>query len=141
MTDTKSEVKIGLDIDDTISSNPAYYSELCKKTYLEGGRVIIISSRSDLEEVRSTTTKQLRDWSIYYDQLYLFRPFEEVEHLCPHNELDWYGKYLWQKVYHCINENIDRYYDDEDKVIELFKLYAPEIDIIDAKCVSRESSQ
>ena len=128
-------MKIGLDIDDTISANPQFFADLCRHTYGQGGSVIIISSRSEGEEVRAITTEQLKGWSIHYDRLYLFRPFEEVEHICPHAELDWYKKYLWQKVHHCINESVDFYYDDDDKVIDLFKLHAPEINIVDAKTI------
>lgn len=126
-------MKIGFDIDGTISAKSSFYKKLSQDTYKNGGSVIIISSRSENEEIRRLTIEQLSDWGIRYDNLYLFRPVDDIGHLCPHPELDWYQRYLWQKIYWCMNERIEKYYDDDEKVIQLFKSHATEIIIIDAK--------
>lgn len=126
-------MKVGLDIDSTITANPAFYYELSQGVYDDGGAVVILTSRVDTGHTRLLTESELQGWSIRYDALYLFKPFEEVEHLCPHKDLDWYQRYLWQKVHHAVNEQLDIHYDDDDAVISLFKRYAPEIKIVDAK--------
>jgi hypothetical protein len=123
---------ISFDIDDTISAYPNYFSKLSRDTYLSGGLVIINSSRSETEECRLETEKQLKEWDIRYDKLYLFRPFDEVEHLCPYPEFEWKQKYLWQKVHHCRLSGAQQHYDDDREVIELFKHFAPEIAVINA---------
>ncbi len=125
--------RIGFDVDDTISANPEFYKKLSQDMYEKGGSVTIISSRSENQEVRRGTIEQLRDWEIRYGNLYLFRPADEIAHICPYPELDWYQRYLWQKIYWCMYERVDKYYDDDEKVIQLFKSHATEIIIIDAK--------
>ena len=126
-------MKYGFDIDGTISDDSKYYSKLSQEIYHEGGSVIIISSRTDNEDVRATTIHQLKNWSISYDKLFLFKPFDDVKHLCPFDDLNWYQKYLWQKIYYCIRENVDCYYDDDIKVIELFESHASSITIKNSK--------
>ena len=129
-------MKIGLDIDGTISAQPDYYADLSKRVSDAGGVVVIISSRIDTAETRQFTNSQLKDWSIRYKKLFLFKPFEEVEQLCPYPDLDWYQRYLWQKVHHAKNETLDAFYDDDDYIINLFMDYAPGIQIHDAKEVN-----
>ena len=126
-------MRAGFDIDGTIFLHPGYFAELSRQIYIGGGSVVVISSRMDTEENRLFTERQLREWSIRYEKLFLFKPFEEVEYLCPHSELDWYQQYLWQKVHHAKNENLDVFYDDDDHIINLFMDYASEIKIYDVK--------
>ena len=126
-------LRYGFDIDGTISTNPEFYSSLSKDTYIDGGSIVIISSRTENQDVRDTTIEQLNNWSISYDKLFLFKPFDDVKHLCPHDDLNWYQKYLWQKLYYCIREKVDCYHDDDIKVIELFESHAPSIVIKNAK--------
>lgn len=128
-------MRIGLDIDGTITANPDYFADLSQRIYAEGGSVVIITSRLDIGYTRLITSDELNRWSIRYDTLHLFRGFEETEGICPHLELDWYRQYLWLKVHHAINERLDAFYDDDDKVISLFKDYAQGIEIIDAKTI------
>ena len=130
-------MKIGLDIDETISTNPEFYSELSRDTYKDGGSIVIISSRSENQEVRDITMAELLKWGIGYDKLYLFKPLENIEHLCPY-DLKPHQKYLWQKAYYCIDENVDCYYDDDDNVIELFKAYVPNIIVKDSKLITKQ---
>ena len=46
---------------------------------------------------------------------------------CPHEELDWWNKYLWQKVDVCQREGVEVVIEDDEKVVALFRKYAPEI--------------
>ena len=128
-------MRIGLDIDGTIASNPAFYSSLSRQIYAKGGIVIIISSRPEDRHTRQTTESQLKEWGIEYERLYLFEPLEEAEKVCPHKEMEWHLKYLWQKVHHATNERLDVFYDDDEYVIDLFNRYASQTRIIDAKAI------
>jgi hypothetical protein len=96
-----------------------------------GGRVVVISSRR--EDSRAVTKAQLDEWSIAYDSLYLFLPYDEVDHLAPAAVTNWYERYLWQKIDYASSENLTSFHDDEPKVISLFQMYMPEIRIIQAK--------
>ena len=128
-------MRVGLDIDGTITANPSYFSALTERVYAEGGSVIVITSRLDIGYNKMITIAELKELSIRHDILHLARPHEEVEDPCPYPDLDLYQQYLWQKVHHAINERLDVFYEDEDKVIELFKSYVPDIEIIDAKLI------
>ena len=129
---------LSLDFDDTVSVYPRYFSQLSHDTCLNGGRVIINSSRSETRQSRSETILQLEDWGIRYDKLYLFKPLDDVEHLCPHLDLDWNQRYLWQKVHYCRLAGAHRHYDDDQDVIGLFRRYAPEITVIDVQGIDSE---
>ena len=89
--------------------------------------VIIISSRANTEESRRITLAELEGYKIRHKGLYLLDQESEARHRCPHSDLDWYQKYLWQKIEICQREQIDVFFDDDQKVVELFKRFAPEI--------------
>ncbi len=63
-------------------------------------------------------------------KLFLLENIDVDARACPHDELDWYSKYLWQKVNICQNEKIDMVFEDDEKVIVLFKKYVPSIRVI-----------
>jgi hypothetical protein len=46
---------------------------------------------------------------------------------CPHRELDWYSAYLWQKVFFCVQRDVEVVFEDDAKVVALFKAHAPGI--------------
>jgi hypothetical protein len=73
---------------------------------------------------------ELRMLGISYDYLYLLPSIETAQRCCQVAGLDWYQKYLWQKVDYCIMQGINLFYDDDIKVVQLFQLLAPEIEII-----------
>lgn len=126
-------MRLGLDIDNTISAYPKYYADLSRKVKERGGRVIIISSRSETPDVREITSNELNDWNIKFDKLYLFKSLDDVKHLCPYKNLGDYNTLLWQKLHHCIAESIEQYHDDDSVVIRLFKSYLPSVEVIDSK--------
>ena len=55
-------MKIGLDIDGTISRNPEFFAELTRCTYAEGGAVVVITSRLDTGYTRIITEDELKGW-------------------------------------------------------------------------------
>lgn len=123
---------ISLDIDGTITAYPEYFSKLSQQIYESEGKVVIISSRIDTPEVRSETEQELASYGVKYDTLYLFKSMDDMPE-CPHDELDWQDQYLWQKVAYAEAVGVSVHYDDDDRVLELFRKYAPEIDVVDVK--------
>ena len=120
---------IALDIDDTISTCSAFFSALSSAIGRAKGRVIIVTSRTNNAETRSETASQLRKWKITYEALHMLDSAECAAQTCPHSELDWYSKYLWQKVDICRREGVEVVYDDDPKVVALFKRFAPGIHV------------
>jgi len=120
---------IGIDIDDTITAAPEYFSKLTnlfKKT-VKDKKIHIITSRTDNEEVREFTENQLKELGIAYDYLYILpdKPVNE-----PPQELDWYQQYLWQKVDYCLRNDIGVMFENEEIIKVLFSQYAPKIKFI-----------
>lgn len=122
-------LRIGLDIDDTITACQGLFSLMTEAVKQKGGQVHIVSSRTDDAEVRRITQEELLDLGIRYDELYLLPHSSHAMKTCPHKELDWYEKFLWQKVDYCKQKRITVFFDDEQKVIDLFHQFAPEIKV------------
>lgn len=125
---SNKSMNIGLDIDNTITSYPSFFRSLSEDVQRLQGQVFIVSSRTKLADVEVATIKELRDIGIHFNELYLLPSFEEAELSCSHNDLDWYQKYLWQKVDFCIRRKITAFFDDDSKVISLFRRYASTIE-------------
>lgn len=125
-----SQSALGIDIDGVITASPKFFASLTNRFRQTGNRVHIVSSRSDQTEARQATIKELHKFDIVYDHLYLLPSIEVAQQRCMIAGLDWYQKYLWQKIDYCIEHGINLFYDDDAKVVELFRLIAPEIRII-----------
>jgi len=125
----KDGFTLGLDMDGVITSSPDFFASLSSQWRNNGGRVNIVSSRSDRPDVIQATREELSSFGISYDCLFLMPSIEAAQVRCPESNLDWYQKYLWQKVAYCLESNIEYFYDDDMKVIELFKMLAPRINI------------
>lgn len=121
---------LGLDIDGVITASPDYFVSLSSDWRRKGRQVHIVSSRSDHPEARQSTIAELRAIGITYDRLYLLPSIETAQRDCQIPGLDWYQKYLWQKVDYCTRHDISLFYDDDIKVVQLFQLLAPKIEII-----------
>jgi hypothetical protein len=129
---------LGLDIDGVITACPEFFSSLSNRWVAAGRQVHIVSSRSDQMEARQATINELRALGIMYDRLYLLPSIEIAKQRCLHANLDWYQKYIWQKVEYCLKQGIGIFYDDDEKVVELFRLYAPGIQIVHYGCGDNE---
>lgn len=126
----KNAIRLGLDIDKTITASPEFFSILSNAVRAAGGKVYIVSSRADILEARVETAKELRGLGIVYDELFhITADRETIEKDCQYMDLDWYQKYILQKINFCKYHKVDVYFDDEEKVIELFGMYAPEIQV------------
>jgi len=118
-------MNLAFDIDDTITAMPGLFAALSMAPGTD--TVIIVSSRANNPESMRASRAELHDHGIRFDQIHLIDDAAAARERCPHNELDWYQKYLWQKVEICLREKIDVVFEDDSKVIELFKRYAPGI--------------
>ncbi len=122
-------MKIGLDVDDTIMRQPELFSLLSHAAKEKGWEVHIVTTRPDTEPDRQRTLQDLLSSDISYNNIYhLPKQLGEVQD-CPYEDLDEYHKFVWQKVRYCQESGIDIYFDDDDRVIELFKVFAPEIQV------------
>lgn len=113
---------LGLDMDDTVTADPHWFAAMAKILRANGGKVWIISSRSDLPIVRTYTQDQLDDWGLEVDGVIL-QP--ETPSADAPKELDWFSRTLWFKVCACRDHRVNLMVDDSDLVISLIKRYAP----------------
>ncbi len=121
---------IGIDIDGTITGDPAFFSSFvldCKKHHI---CVHIVSARP--RESIAETEAELLELGISYDKLYLLPPIEEAIMLCPHSDLEWFLCHFWLKVDYAISQGLSCFVDDNERVLELFRSYAPEVLAISA---------
>ncbi len=121
-------MRVALDIDGTITEKPEFFSLLSRAVRREGGMVIVVTSRLGTPEAEKETRKELLAWKIEFDELIFLPPAGDPRRLtCPHEGLDWYEKYLWQKVKVCLDRGVDLVFEDDPKVISIFEKYAPAI--------------
>ena len=121
-------MNISLDVDGTISRLPKLFAVLSHAVRASGGKIIVVTSRSNTPEVWDTTRRELRSYGVEYDELFVI-PDGTDRIPCPHASLDWYQQYLWQKVHVCLVREVDAVFEDDPKVINLFKAYAPDIQV------------
>jgi hypothetical protein len=121
-------MNIALDIDGTITKRPDFFAVLSRAFRASGGKVYIVTSRVNSSDVRSQTHKELKSYGVEFDELIII-PNDKEQIPCPHDDLDWYKKYLWQKVSVCLECNVTILFEDDAVVIELFKKYAPDIQV------------
>lgn len=122
-------MNIALDIDGTITKLPEFFTILSRGVRASGGKVYVVTSRATSAGVRAETEKEVKSYGIAYDELFIIPDAGREQIPCPHDDLDWYQKYLWQKVAVCLENNVTIVFEDDDKVIDLFKAYAPDIQV------------
>jgi hypothetical protein len=103
---------------------------LTKAVIEHKGKVIIVSSRTNVPEAVRATEQELKELNIAFSELVLLKTPEMAQANCPHDELDYWNKYLWQKVDACVRRKVSVYIDDDEKVAALFKKYAPKISVL-----------
>jgi hypothetical protein len=119
---------LGLDIDDTITADPVAFAKLASAVLEAGGRVVIITSRS--EQARTETRRELDRHGIRFNALHFPPSMDTGVKDCPHNVLSWFDRYLWHKVKIAQECGVTHFVDDDQRVIDLFRRYAPEIEAI-----------
>ena len=94
---------IGLDIDDTITRNPEFFSFLSQAAVNAGHKIIIITFREDREAVQ----KALKEWDIAHDELITSTLESSFQ----------YGVNGW-KAAMCREHKVDVFFDDDISVIK-----------------------
>lgn len=120
---------VALDIDGTITANPPFFATLSRAIIREGGKVLIVSSRANTYEVRCSTAAELVGYGIEYTELFLIDDIEAAAERCPHKDLNWWEKYLWQKVDICVRNKVGILFEDDAQVIDLMKKLTPDIQV------------
>ncbi len=124
------KMKITLDIDGTITVNPEFFALLSRAVRRDGGRIYVVTSRLGTPESERETRRELDNWKIEFDELIFIPASGDPGQIpCPHQDLDWYQKYLWQKVSICLDRGVGLVFEDDPKVIALFEKHAPAIRI------------
>jgi len=121
--------RVAFDMDDTVTANPEFFSFLSHTIKKAGGSVFIISSRTDIPEARKVTYEELKEFNIAFDDMILIPDMQIAAEMCPVKELNGYQKYIWQKIRYCEQWDVGLYFDDEEAVVELFRQYAPKIQV------------
>lgn len=116
---------IGLDIDGVITAEPQRFAELSRHLIESAADVRIVTSRS--AQARYPTEHELKTYGVHYSELYFLPEISQAQSLCPHTRLNWYEKYLWQKVNYALTRNLSNFIDDDAAVERLFVMYAPSI--------------
>lgn len=119
---------IGIDIDGTITEDPEFFSALTRKFRLGGTVVHVVTARG--AECRQDTEEELFELDIEYDYLYLLPPMEVAVARCPHEDIEWFLRHFWLKVEYAQQHQLTHFVDDNERVLQLFNLYAPEIKAI-----------
>lgn len=79
-------MRLGLDIDGTITADPVFFGERASAVIKNGGQVHVVSSRSP--EARVETVTELRELGISYSTLDLLPHMSAAQWFCPHCELE-----------------------------------------------------
>lgn len=120
-------MNVALDIDGTITRNPDFFAIMSRAIRAAGGKVYVVTSRAQSDEVRAMTRRELLAYGVELDDLVIIPDAAESRIPCPHQELDWFQQYLWQKVSVCLDRDVDVVFDDDPRVLDLFRQFAPKI--------------
>lgn len=121
------EGRIGFDIDGTITGNPQFFSALSRKIYAACGKIHVVSCRSPLSY--KETERELRDLGVKFSRIYLLPNFGHPIPNCQDRTLNWYEKYIWQKVEYALAKQLSHFFDDDPAIQRLFRKYAPQISL------------
>ena len=121
---------IGIDIDGTITLDPAFYASFTRDCWKRNIVVHVVSARP--RESRTETEAELHEFDIVFDVLHFLPSMEEAITLCPHNEIDLFDRHSWMKIDYAVRQGLSLFVDDNVRVLRLFRTYAPEITIVEA---------
>ena len=121
---------IGIDIDGTITLDPTFYASFTCECLKRNIVVHVVSARP--RESRAETEAELHELNIVFDVLHLLPSMEEAITLCPHSEIDLFDRHSWMKIDYAVRQGLSLFVDDNERVVRLFRSYAPHITIIEA---------
>lgn len=117
----------GLDIDGTITAAAEFFSFLTQAAKMNGIPVHVITSRS--RQARRTSLDELTGLGIHFDADFFLPSIEDGALACPHTDLDWYERYLWNKVAYAKQHRLTHVFEDDPKVLALFERFAPDVTV------------
>jgi len=121
-------MRLALDIDGTITADPDFFVRCSQDVLRAGGEVHVVSTRSP--EARTETLDELRDLGVKFLYLHLIPHISAAQSLCPHTSLDWFQRHLWLKVNYAVSNGLTHFVDDDPKVLDLLRRFAPSITAI-----------
>jgi len=116
-------VRLGLDIDGTITSAPTRFVQAACAVRSAGGCVHVVTSRSVLGRIG--TLAELREYDLDYDEIHFLPEISQAQALCPHPHLDWFNRHRWLKVDYAVHHRLTHFVDDDVAVLKLFREFAP----------------
>jgi hypothetical protein len=116
-------MKIALDIDDTITKHPDFFSELSHKH-----DCIIVTSRANSDESMKATRSLLTSLNIKYSSIhYCDWSLSVNDNDDEFNSLEGPEILLFQKIIACRINGVDAIFDDDITVQNLMRKYLPEV--------------
>lgn len=116
-------MKIALDIDDTITKHPQFFSEL---SYTHD--CVIVTSRNNSKQSVELAKQLLLTLNIRYSSIYFCDWQQEVDNNII-SSLEGSERLLYQKVTACKKEQVNAIFDDDPTVQQLIRKYLPEVAI------------
>lgn len=118
---------VQIDIDDTITAAPDFFTWLTKALRRDGHKILIVSSRTTSAENLKLSAEELRAFGVIYDKL-LLSP--QVDDLDPHRlppGLHLAHRLYVYKVIAAEDHGTGILFDDCGITAELFQRYLPEV--------------
>jgi hypothetical protein len=75
-------MNVAFDIDGTISRRPDFFAILSRAVRSDGGKVFVVTSRSNSPDVERQTRRELRSWDVQFDELVII-PDRDRGRICP----------------------------------------------------------
>lgn len=116
-------MKIGLDIDGTITTHPDFFARLSKEH-----EVVIITSRPEGPKSRADTEQELKELSIEFSFLCMCDWGAEYEINVPEG-LEGPARLNYQKVLACKHRGVAALFDDDPIVKALMAEYLPSVPV------------
>lgn len=114
-------MKIAVDIDETITKYPEFFSSLSQQH-----DIVIVTSRMNTEQEMKNTEQLMLALNIEYSKIY-FCDWTN----CPNDDVvdDLIGseRLLYQKVEACVDAEVSAIFDDDPTVQRLIKKYLPQV--------------
>ena len=116
-------MKIAIDIDGVIDRIPEFLSIITPHLLKKGVSVTILSSREKSEEVIRKSLEEIKSYNIKYsDFFFLPLPADDDESIP--KELNWHERHIYGKAKYCLDNNIDLFFEDDQKTVNLIEHYA-----------------
>ena len=117
-------MKIAIDIDGVIDRIPEFLSIITPHLLKKGVSVTILSSRENSEEVIRKSLEEIKSYNIKYSDFFFLSAPKDDDESIP-KELNWHERHIYGKAKYCLENNIDLFFEDDQKTIHLVKHYAP----------------